>query len=154
MKDVFTDCSRQVFSFQYEQFDTYVSLGLDRGQYFALLDRYVYDDTFADALGRDCANKLAGSGGYRYASLGHVITDSLEEVARNCNLTDGERDMLGVEVRKLGLRFKSDTTAWQEYRRTKPDDFRLLRLEKLNCRFSAKVRRYFSHSPSQPSPAS
>jgi len=66
---------------------------------------------------------------------------------------DSERDALGVEVRKLGLHFKSDTTAWQEYRRTKPDDFRLLRLEKLNSRFSAKVRRYFSRSPSQPSPA-
>ncbi len=145
--------ARGPYSFQYEQYDTYVALGLVSGEYFALLDRIVYDDDFYDLFGSACVNKLGGRGGHKYTYLGEMISDSLDEVAANCHLTDAEREAVASEVRRLGLHFRMDTAAWRSYRSTKPSDFRLLQLEVLNSRFAGAVRQYFSRSPSQTSPS-
>ncbi len=154
MRLAVSTASAPLFSFQNEQVETYLLLGQTRGDYFALLDRVVYDDDFFDLLGSDCVNKLAGRGGHKYANVGELISDSLRDVVRKCNLTVAESSALSNEIGRLGLRFEADTSAWLSYRFTKPSDFRLLQLEVLNSHSARAVRRCFSRSPCQLAPKS
>lgn len=148
MNGVFDIAGPGQSAFYKEQFDTYVSLGLEKAEYFALLDRPLYDDMFFDELGPDCAFKLSGRGGYTYESMGRLIADKLDNVANNCKLTAQECCALASVVKKNGLYFGSDISAWDEYRRSKAVSFRLAGLEALDSRFSEKVRKYFYRFPS------
>lgn len=145
------NAGRDPYWYQREQVETYVSLGLDRAEYFAELDRFVFEDTFYNVFGATCLNKLSGEFGHTYRNIGELISDKLETVAEKCRLSECECAVIADQVAKLGLTFGSDTLAWQEYRKTKRAYFRLLPLAVLNFHSASTVRLYCGHKPSPPS---
>ena len=120
--------------FQSEQVAVYLSVGLEPGSYFALLDKYLIEDAFYKSLGKRCLDKLCGEYGPIYRNVGELITETLDEIAHKCRLDDHERQKVEREISALGLSFGTDTSRWREYRSDKRTSFRLLPLDALNCR--------------------
>lgn len=137
MNALFDYSDRKMFADQYEQVATYKELGIDKGEYFALLDRFIFEDDFWDILGTRCVEKMMR----HYRHIGDVIANSFPIVGKTCRLRDSDIESVRTLIDSLGLDFATDTTSWQAYRLTKQPYFRLASLSALGSPFDEEVRR-------------
>ncbi|MDE2029471.1 MAG: hypothetical protein KGI97_02790 [Alphaproteobacteria bacterium] len=138
----------ELFDDLHEQIAIYRSLAPATAQYFSLLDYFVHDELFYNYLSDRGVEKLMK----HHLHLGDIIDLSLEQNRTLCHLS--ERDMLALHfmLMDLGLDFKTDTSAWQIYRKDKPPHFCLKPLKYLPDYFADQVRAHFTRYPSPSSP--
>lgn len=132
--------------FQAEQASVYARYGWEVGNYFALLDKFTWEDDFHDMMPPGELRRLKAG----YYRVGHMLADSLQEAQVRCGLRDRTVERLQSWVTGLGLHFGADTGEWLAYREGRRRTFRLLPLRELRFLDSAPAPASYGHSADPP----
>lgn len=94
----------------------------DVAQYLEALDQFTMNDAFYPR-GEHICTALSANGMLR---IGQVIARSPAELEAQCGFSKADMVQLQRVLKKMGLGLASDTSVWQAYRQTVPENFTLM----------------------------
>lgn len=133
--------------FEAEQVGVYARYGLALGNYFALLDKFTWEDEFHAMAPRAERLRLEDA----YPRVGNLIAGPLSEAIVRCELRTTTATRLASWASRLGLSFGDDVGPWLSYRMQTRGTFRLLPSSELDFRCADLELESYGRCAAQPS---
>lgn len=128
--------------FEAEQASVYSRYGWELANYFALLDKFTWEDDFHDMMPRSELQRFKAG----YSRLGDLLADRLPVAIERCALGARTGVRLETWVAGLGLHFGADVTRWRSYRAGTRRMFRLLPLSASGSRWTEEAPSNYGRS--------